>query len=181
MLSPSLFVAAAILLPKVQSLILPPSNNKPEISRRHYLGTLRTLIGTPLLFPLTSNAIPLDDEQQGIPAITDSPVGKAIRRSVIQGARVADSLDERWERFSDKLRDKSRCDKTTGRRLYDNGVRKDGTSIGNPGLGALCDPVPLVPLSDDVTARVLNLAVQSALDVGGGGNGKGCNCAYWEN
>lgn len=104
--------------------------------------------------------------------MTDSSIGKAFRRSVVQGARVADSLDEKWESLSDSLRDKSKCDKVTGRRLYDNGVRKDGTPIGNPGLGALCNPEPLLPLDDGMADKILDLAVESALVAVASGAGK---------
>lgn len=95
--------------------------------------------------------------------VTDSSIGRAFRRSVVRGAQVADKLDEKWERLSDGLRDKSKCDKNTGRRLYDNGVRKDGTPIGNPGLGALCQPVALLPLDQVFADKLLGTAIQSAI------------------
>ena len=62
---------------------------------------------------------------------------------------------QKWERFSDSLRDKKACDPVTGRRLYDNGKRKDGTSIGNPVLGAVCDPVAVRLLDGAATAALL--------------------------
>jgi hypothetical protein len=80
---------------------------------------------------------------------------------------VADKLDEKWERFSDSLRDESKCDPSTGRRLYDNGKRKDGTPIGNPGLGALCTPEPLLPLNVRMTESILEAAINSALIAAG--------------
>ncbi|KAL7521753.1 hypothetical protein ACHAWX_006433 [Stephanocyclus meneghinianus] len=165
-----LFVAAAATLPtKVRSLTLFPSNNHhnrhhPEITRRDCLATfLSSLLGTTFLLPSPSVAAILDDDtHQGISAVTDSPLGKAIRRSVLKSARIADSLDERWERFSDSLRDEARCDEITHRRLYDNGVRKDGTPVGNPGLGQLCEPRTSEPWSEATAGRVLSLAVRSA-------------------
>lgn len=171
-----LFVAAAAtLLPQVRSLAVHPSNNHhnrhhPEITRRDCLATfLSSLLGTTFLLPSPSVAAILDDDDthQGISAVTDSPLGKAIRRSVLKSARIADSLDERWERFSDSLRDRARCDEITHRRLYDNGVRKDGTPVGNPGLGELCEPRTLEPWSEATAARVLSLAVRSAVAKGG--------------
>jgi len=99
----------------------------------------------------------------------------------VGGAKAADKLDEKWERFSDSLRDKSRCDPKTGRRLYDNGTRKDGTSIGNPGLGALCAPEPLAPLDVGVKDSILAAAVKSALIASGnGGNEAALNKAIQE-
>lgn len=153
----------------VQSLSAPRQWNS---SRRDYLSALgNTAIATttPFLVPIISNAAVLvtDDDQQGIAAITDSQLGRAFRRSVVQGAQVADKLDEKWERFSDSLRDKSRCDPITGRRLYDNGKRKDGTPIGNPGLGELCTPEPLLPLDIRLTDRILDAAITSALIASG--------------
>eukprot|EP00560_Eucampia_antarctica_P009660 CAMPEP_0197830670 /NCGR_PEP_ID=MMETSP1437-20131217/7287_1 /TAXON_ID=49252 ORGANISM="Eucampia antarctica, Strain CCMP1452" /NCGR_SAMPLE_ID=MMETSP1437 /ASSEMBLY_ACC=CAM_ASM_001096 /LENGTH=331 /DNA_ID=CAMNT_0043433215 /DNA_START=228 /DNA_END=1223 /DNA_ORIENTATION=- len=108
--------------------------------------------------PSISNAV----TDEGISVITDSSLGTTVRRSAIQGARIIDNADEKWERFSDSLRDKSRCDENTGRRLFDNGFRKDGTRIGNPVLGNLCNPEPLLALDQKMADRVLNLAVQSA-------------------
>ncbi|KAL7488665.1 hypothetical protein ACHAW6_014265 [Cyclotella cf. meneghiniana] len=172
-----LFVAAAATLPpKVRSLTLHPSNNHfnrnhPEITRRDCLASsLTSLLGTTFLLPSPSvAAIDDDDTHQGISAITDSPLGKAIRRAVLKSARIADSLDERWERFSDSLRDEARCDEITHRRLYDNGVRKDGTPVGNPGLGELCEPRTSEPWSEATAGQVLGLAVRSAVAKGGRG------------
>lgn len=69
----------------------------------------------------------VEQQQQGIPLVTESSVGQAFRRSAVNGAKALESLDEKWEGFSDSLRDKNKCDEATGRRLYDNGFRKDGT------------------------------------------------------
>ena len=118
-----------------------------------------TTAATTLLLPSPSQAA----TDEGISVITDSSLGQSIRKSTIQGARVIDRLDESWERFSDGLRDVNKCDVNTGRRLYDNGFRKDGTRVGDPILGALCNPQPLLPLDAVLADRVLNLATQSAL------------------
>lgn len=107
---------------------------------------------------------------EGISVVTDSSIGRSFRRSAIQGARVLDNLDEKWERFSDSLRDENKCDANTGRRLYDNGFRKDGTRVGNPVLGALCNPDPLLPLDVALGDRVLDTALQCAIDFGVGIN-----------
>lgn len=160
------FALICICITGVQSLSIP----KHKFNRREYLHALgKTLVATPLLIPYISNAIESDD-QQGIAAVTDSEIGRAFRKSVVQGAQVADKLDAKWERFSDSLRDKSKCDKNTGRRLYDNGTRKDGTPIGSPGLGELCAPEPLSPLDVRMTESVLAAAVKSAL-IASGDNG----------
>jgi hypothetical protein len=60
------------------------------------------------------------------------------------------------------LRDKSTCDESTGRRLFDNGFRKDGSRVGNPVLGALCKAQPLQPLAPALAATVLACAEQAA-------------------
>ena len=67
-----------------------------------------------------------------------------------------------WERFSDRLRDKSTCDELTGRRVFDNGIRSDGSQVGNPILGALCKPQPLLPLAPALAATVLACTERAA-------------------
>ncbi len=99
---------------------------------------------------------------EGVALVTGSELGRAVRKSAIQGARVIDNIDEKWERFSDSLRDKNKCDEATGRRLFDNGFRRDGTRIGNPVLGALCNPVELEPLNQEMGNLVLEYALNSA-------------------
>ena len=168
----SLPLAAALFAPQfirgVQSLSAPKHK---KWNRREYLHALlgnTVAVTTPFLVPTISNAIAVaDDEQQGIGAITDSQIGRAFRKSVVKGAQVADKLDEKWERFSDSLRDKSKCDPNTGRRLYDNGKRKDGTPIGSPGLGELCSAEPMLPLDVGMTEIILDAAVRSALVASG--------------
>jgi len=172
----SLFIIASLLVLGAHALSTP----KHKFNRREYLHALgKTFAFAPIAIPSVSNAIAsASDDQQGIAAVTDSEIGRAFRKSVVRGAQVADKIDEKWERFSDSLRDKSQCDKTTGRRLYDNGKRKDGTSIGNPGLGALCDPEPLMPLDMDVTAQVLAAAVKGALIASGDSTAKAEETLY---
>lgn len=152
----------ASLVGQALSLNLTPPNHK-VLHRRDAFGSIAATITTPFLVPTTSSA-DIDDSssQQGIAAITDSQIGRAFRKSVVRSAQVADKLDEKWERFSDSLRNKSQCDPNTGRRLYDNGKRKDGTPIGSPGLGELCSPEPLAPLDVSLTEIILDLAVKSA-------------------
>lgn len=115
------------------------------------------LLGTFVSIPSVSNAA----TDEGLSSITDSSIGKSFRKSIIQGARVADNLDEKWERFSDGLRDKNKCDENTGRRLFDNGFRKDGTRIGNPVLGSLCNPESILPLNEYEAMNLLRLAGKS--------------------
>lgn len=154
-----LIVFALLLLCSESFSLLDPPSTK-QLDRRE---ALKAAIGfATVLLPLSSNAIS-SDEQQGIGVVTDSSLGKAFRRSIVRGAQVADKLDEKWERLSDSMRDKSKCDSNTGRRLYDNGVRKDGTPIGNPGLGALCQPVELLPLDDAFAKKILDTAIKSTL------------------
>ncbi len=156
-----LIVFALLLLCSESFSLLDDPPLTKQLDRRE---ALKAAIGfaTVLLPPLSSNAIS-SDEQQGIGVVTDSSLGKAFRRSIVRGAQVADKLDEKWERLSDSMRDNNKCDSNTGRRLYDNGVRKDGTPIGNPGLGALCQPVELLPLDDAIAKKILDTAIKSTL------------------
>lgn len=134
-------------------------------TRRETLQTI--LLGGTIatLKPSISNAVTTDDE--GLSVVTDSTFGRLVRRSTIQGARLFDRVDEQWERFSDRLRDENKCDEKTGRRLFDNGFRRDGTRVGNPVLGSLCKPEPLLAL-DGARAKevVLDSAVSCALLAG---------------
>ena len=43
---------------------------------------------------------------QGISAITKSALGTSVRTGVVQSAKLVDNIDLKWERFSDRLRDK---------------------------------------------------------------------------
>jgi hypothetical protein len=158
-----ILLSAQLLVIRTKSFSIPDPSS-PKLDRRE---ALKATIGfaSVLLTPLTSNAIDYSDEQQGIAAVTDSSIGRAFRRYIVRGAQVADKLDEGWERLSDGLRDKSKCDKNTGRRLYDNGVRNDGTPIGNPGLGALCEPVELLPLDRVLAEKLMETAIKSAIFV----------------
>lgn len=117
----------------------------------------------------------IPDDVQGIGAITQSQLGQSIRAAVVGGAQIADSLDLKWERFSDSLRDESKCDPRTNRRMFDNGTRRDGTKIGNPVLGALCTPEPLKPMDDTVVAVVTKLAEDAMLETISGGENSNSN------
>jgi hypothetical protein len=114
-------------------------------------------------FPLVASASPstlaaAPDDIDGVAAVTRSSLGTSIRRATVRSAQIADKLDEKWERFSDSLRDENKCDPNTGRRMYDNGFRKDGSRVGDPVLGGLCQPEPLLPLNDDLANTVLDSA-----------------------
>lgn len=139
---------------------------------------LSTLVASPL--PATAAAPPtpppssmtislLEDDEttasQGLSVVTQSDIGKSVRSAVIGGAQLADRLDLKWERWSDSLRDEAKCDPRTNRRMFDNGVRKDGTRIGNPVLGALCTPEPLKDFHTETGLVVLNAAKEAALSV----------------
>ncbi|EJK59177.1 hypothetical protein THAOC_20635 [Thalassiosira oceanica] len=162
--------ATALLLSSRTSSLAPP--DAPFVnSRRSCLRKIVSAAGAGALAapPVASAATQLDvGDGQGLAVVTESSIGKAFRRQIVRGAQVADKLDEKWERVSDGLRDKSRCDPNTNRRLYDNGKRRDGTSIGNPGLGELCTPEPLKPLDTSLVRDMLSLAEKSALGVSPG-------------
>ena len=100
-------------------------------------------------------------------AVGASELGGAVKVSVVRGAQLADRLDERWERFSDGLRDTKTCDPATGRLRYDNGFRRDGSRVGDPVLGPLCKPPPLRPLDSALTRTVLGCAERAATEVFG--------------
>ena len=133
--------------------------NKILMNRRASLQSV-FFAGTLACTPSNSNA------DEGMSIITDSSIGKSFRRSAIEGARVADKLDEKWERFSDSRRDQNKCDENTGRRLFDNGFRKDGTRIGNPVIGGLCKPEQLLPFDQVRANKILELAEESAVSCG---------------
>lgn len=152
------------------------SNTNKMSTRRDSLQTIfsRGIIFTNIT-PFISNAAVITDiDDEGLSVITDSSIGRLVRRSTIQGARLFDRVDEQWERLSDRLRDENKCDEKTGRRLFDNGFRRDGTRVGNPVLGSLCKPEPLLALdSTKANHQVLDSAVQCALLVGAcSGNGE---------
>ena len=161
-------VATALLLSSRTSPLAPEA---PFVNRRSCLHRIAGAAAAGALAApsAASAAAQLDvGDGQGVAAVTESSIGKAFRRQIVRGAQVADKLDENWERVSDGLRDKSRCDPNTNRRLYDNGKRRDGTPIGSPGLGELCTPEPLRPLDASLVRDMLSLAEKSALGVSPG-------------
>jgi hypothetical protein len=93
------------------------------------------------------------DGPQGIAVVTQSELGKSIRSSVVDGAKLVDRLDLQWERWSDSLRDEAKCDPRTNRRMFDN---------GKPVLGALCTPEPLLALDSKTAQSVLDFADTAA-------------------
>jgi hypothetical protein len=175
---------------------------KSSSSSSSWLSTLR-LSGLLLLFPMTTIAtsfvaIPapavaattvvlssssvvvanIDNtnyDEQGISAITKSALGTSVRTGVVQSAKLVDNIDLKWERFSDSLRDKQKCDPVTNRRLFDNGFRNDGTPRGNPVLGALCTPVPLKEIDNNIVTNVLNEFENAAYEIISGGDITGTN------
>lgn len=149
-----------------------PNIKLDEIDSEINKGRRQIIIGTvsfmgQLCLSSASQATEIDGntfQGEGIPAVVDSSIGKVFRLKTVEGARVIDRIDEKWERFSDSLRDKNLCDEETGRRLFDNGFRKDGSRIGNPVLGSLCNPQALEPLDEiGLVADVLQLAKVSAM------------------
>mmetsp|Transcript_18754 Transcript_18754/g.26448 ORF Transcript_18754/g.26448 Transcript_18754/m.26448 type:complete len:247 (+) Transcript_18754:164-904(+) len=154
----------------VQGTLNPAQSSKltGRNSPMHGLSSL-VLSFALMISPFPTHAAGTDlfkaDDVEGIAAITQSDLGQSVRRSIVGGAKLADKIDLKWERFSDSLRDEKKCDPVTNRRLFDNGFRRDGTRIGNPVLGALCDPEPLKPI--DLSERgaaniVLGLAEETA-------------------
>mmetsp|Transcript_12867 Transcript_12867/g.25391 ORF Transcript_12867/g.25391 Transcript_12867/m.25391 type:complete len:397 (+) Transcript_12867:78-1268(+) len=136
--------------------ISPPSPLNEGTSRRAVLGTVGS-------FFALGTAAQSAHADSGLAVVTDSDIGQLVRYGVIRGAQVADKADEFWERFSDKLRDNNACDEATGRRLFDNGFRSDGSRIGNPVLGSLCKPQPLKPLSPVLAQAMLDTAEEAAV------------------
>lgn len=147
-----------------ENLVYKPSI-KSIITRRSFVYGLTTI-----LLPTIANAAvaPSTDTKEGgvlLDAITQSDIGVATRRATVRGAQIADKLDEKWERFSDSLRDEQKCDPVTNRRLFDNGFRKDGSRIGNPVLGGLCTPVPLKELNEVMAKQVLESSENVVLNM----------------
>lgn len=116
----------------------------------------------PSFIPDPAFAAAAASETQGISVVTQSSLGTSVRSTVVQSAKLVDSVDLKWERFSDSLRDNKKCDPVTNRRLFDNGYRRDGTPIGNPVLGALCDPVPLRAVDESMVDGVLGGSLADA-------------------
>ena len=127
------------------------------------------VVGAALIAVLstTAPALASDDvvSPEGLKSVTQSQLGQSVRRSVVGGAQLVDSLDLKWERLSDAMRDENKCDPVTGRRLLDNGFRRDGTRIGNPVLGALCTPEPLRNLDTGMAKMVLDKAQETAVEL----------------
>jgi hypothetical protein len=121
-------------------------------------------------FIVVANIDNTNYDEQGISAITKSALGTSVRTGVVQSAKLVDNIDLKWERFSDSLRDKQKCDPVTNRRLFDNGFRNDGTPRGNPVLGALCTPVPLKEIDNNVVTNVLNEFENAAYEIISGGD-----------
>jgi hypothetical protein len=119
-----------------------------------------------------SVSISAPDDSQGMSAVTQSSLGTSVRSAVVQSAKLVDAVDLKWERFSDSLRDNKKCDPLTNRRLFDNGIRSDGTPRGNPVLGALCEPVALRNVDETLVDRVLGGALADAAYETIGGSGK---------
>jgi hypothetical protein len=94
--------------------------------------------------------------------LSDTSLSQSVRWSVVRSAQLADALDLKWERLGDSLRDQQKCDPITNRRMFDNGVRRDGSHVGNPVLGALCAPEPLRPLDLNLARMVMDAAQQVA-------------------
>lgn len=139
---------------------------RTDVVKRLASGGFAALLSTTTFTHNVNAATPLIDqgEAQGIPLVTQSDLGQSIRSSIVRGAQVVDKLDLQWERLSDGLRDQKKCDPVTNRRLFDNGVRKDGSKIGNPVLGALCTPEPLNKLDLTLVSTILDLEEEAAVD-----------------
>ena len=171
------YVRASTSAPVVPAVPAPRPNHEPVTTSKSSTSTTdvdwRSILSgilpaaaftaTCTCTPLTASAssstfAAAPDDIDGIAAVTRSSIGTSIRKATVRSAQIADKLDEGWERFSDSLRDENKCDPNTGRRLYDNGFRKDGSRVGNPVLGGLCQPEPLLPLNDALANVVLGSA-----------------------
>jgi len=124
--------------------------------------SLLLLFSVPFVAEPAVAATSAANDGQGVSAITQSSLGTSVRSGVVQSAKLVDAVDLKWERFSDSLRDNKKCDPLTNRRLFDNGIRSDGTPRGNPVLGALCDPVALKTVNEGLLDRVLGGALDDA-------------------
>ena len=168
-------ICAVVVSGFVPDAEVPPVSKKPipcsaaksssaPIDRRSVLSGLSAafVVASTSVSPLPASATTAPDDIDGISVITRSSIGTSVRKATVRSAQMADKLDERWERFSDSLRDESKCDATTGRRMYDNGFRKDGSRVGNPVLGSLCQPEPLLPLREEL-ANVIFTSAENAI------------------
>jgi hypothetical protein len=140
--------------------------SKSKNSVTSFVVAASLAVSAALDLPLPVMAYSLGDnfDAQGISSVTQSKLGQSVRGAVIGGAQIADSLDMKWERFSDGLRDKQKCDPRTNRRMFDNGTRRDGTKIGSPVLGALCTPEPLRAFDSEFANMVTKLAEDAMVD-----------------
>lgn len=93
---------------KASRLFMDKKNNKDnngmKNSRRQFFKTFSLLGatasgGTIMLFPQPSNAGEVGARINK--AVTQSDLGISVRKSVVKGAQVIDSLDGKWEKFSD--------------------------------------------------------------------------------
>jgi len=125
-------------------------------------ATAQEIRPQPLPSPTIILSSTLEEGPQGLPAVTQSELGTSFRKSIVGGAKLADKLDLKWERFSDSLRDEAKCDPRTNRRMFDNGKRRDGTPVGNPVLGALCTPEPLKEFDPISASLVLDAGNEAA-------------------
>jgi hypothetical protein len=121
-------------------------------------------VSAALDLPLPAYSLGDNYDAQGISAVTQSRLGQSVRGAVVGGAKFADFLDLKWERFSDGLRDEQKCDPRTNRRMFDNGTRRDGSKVGNPVLGALCTPEPLRAFDSEFANMVTKLAEDAMVD-----------------
>ena len=133
------------------------------IDRRNALCLGATIFASPHA-ALAGDETSLMSGREGI-VNTDAALSKSVRGAVIRGAQVADRLDEKWERFSDSLRDRKACDPRTGRRMYDNGFRSDGSRLGNPILGALCESQPVKPLQASIATFITQSAEETSKEI----------------
>jgi len=145
-------------------------------SSLHMVLTRRSILSTAFSLSIPTLGLPgkvvsvedivLDStEEQGWAPITKSSLGQSIRYSAVRGARTFDKVDELWARFSDSLRDEKKCDPVTNRRLFDNGFRRDGTRVGDPVLGALCDPVEMRLIRDNISSFILASSLETFTNI----------------
>ena len=124
------------------------NNNSINNSRRQFLKKISiagasTIGGTIILFPQPSNAGEVG--ARITKAVTQSDLGISVRRSVVKGAQVMDSLDGKWEKFSD--------DNGLGSERFKQQPRPKPKEIPNP-----------LPLNNEIARIVLSKSDEAFLE-----------------
>jgi hypothetical protein len=105
----------------------------------------------PLLFSLPPQAHAGEVGARITKAVTTSDLGISVRRAVVQGAQMADSIDAQWEQFSDRFHlGAARKSKAA----YNNKAAKDNLILNQPHY----------PLDVNMASKLLDISNQSFLE-----------------